>query len=60
MEYQHIKPYHYSSTCSARVKWLLHECVGDDFEIEMVSIYDGEQFRARAPEDGAIDNQFTG
>ncbi|MEH6557649.1 MAG: glutathione S-transferase family protein [Oceanicoccus sp.] len=45
MEYQHIKLYHYPLTRSARVKWLLHECVGDDFDVERVSLYEGEQYQ---------------
>ena len=45
MNYQHIKLYHYPLTRSARVKWLLHECVGNDFEIEKVSLYEGVQYQ---------------
>jgi hypothetical protein len=30
----HIKLFHYPATRSARVRWALHETVGDDFEIE--------------------------
>lgn len=39
-----FKLYHYPATRSARVKWLLHELFDDDFELELVSLYDGEQY----------------
>jgi len=42
--FNHIKLYHYPATRSARVKWMLHETVGDDFEVERVSLYDGAQY----------------
>jgi glutathione S-transferase len=42
-----FKLYHYPSTRSARVKWMLHEVLDDDFEVELVSLYEGEQY---APE----------
>jgi glutathione S-transferase len=32
---------------SVRVKWLLHELVGDDFEVEYVDPYRGEQYGAK-------------
>lgn len=41
-----FKLYHYPATRSARVKWLLHEAVGDDFEVELVPLYDGVQYEA--------------
>lgn len=44
MTIENLKLYHYPASRSARVKWLLHELVGDDFEVEIVSLYDGEQF----------------
>ncbi len=31
---------------SARVKWLLHELVGDDFEVETLALYQGQQYQA--------------
>jgi len=31
---QKLKLYHMPASRSARVKWVLHEAVGDDFEIE--------------------------
>ena len=44
MNIQHLKLYHYPLTRSARVKWLLHELVGNDFEVEKVALYDGQQY----------------
>lgn len=38
-----FKLYHFPATRSARVKWMLHEVVGDDFEVEVVSLYEGRQ-----------------
>lgn len=38
------KLYHYPVTRSARVKWLLHELLGDEFDTVRVALYDGEQF----------------
>ncbi len=37
--------FHYPATRSARVKWLLHELLDDDFEVEVVHLYDGQQYR---------------
>jgi glutathione S-transferase len=39
-----IKLFHYPATRSARVRWALHETVGDDFEIETVDLYKGAQY----------------
>ena len=39
-----FKLYHYPATRSARVKWMLHEVLDDDFEVEIVSLYEGEQY----------------
>lgn len=39
-----IKLFHYPATRSARVRWALHETVGDDFEIEKVELYRGAQY----------------
>lgn len=41
-----FKLYHYPATRSARVKWILHEVVDDDFDVEIVSLYEGEQYGA--------------
>ena len=45
MEYESIKLFHFPATRSARVRWALHETVGDDFEVELVSLYEGAQHR---------------
>ena len=39
-----IKLYHYPATRSARVKWMLHETVGDAFETERLDLYAGAQY----------------
>ena len=46
MYIKHLKLYHFPATRSARVKWMLHEVVGDAFEIERVLLYDGGQYSA--------------
>ncbi len=38
-----FKLYHFPATRSARVKWMLHEVLEDDFEVELVNLYAGEQ-----------------
>lgn len=40
-----FKLYHFPNTRSARVKWMLHEVVGDDFEVERVHLMKGEQYQ---------------
>jgi glutathione S-transferase len=42
-----FKLYHSAALRSARVKWLLHELVGDDFDVEYVDIYGAEQYSSR-------------
>lgn len=42
-----FKLYHDAVLRSVRVKWLLHELVGDDFEVEYVDTYRAEQYSAR-------------
>lgn len=37
--------FHFPATRSARVKWMLHEVLGDDFDTEVVPLYEGAQFR---------------
>jgi glutathione S-transferase len=44
MQITHLKLYHYPATRSARVKWALHEVVGDAFEVETVGLYEGVQY----------------
>jgi len=46
MERPQIKLYHYPATRSARVKWMLHEVLDDDFEVEIVPVYEGKQYEA--------------
>ncbi|CAA0078693.1 Glutathione S-transferase GST-6.0 [Halioglobus japonicus] len=41
-----LKLYHYPATRSARVKWLLHELLDDDFDVEVVPLYEGAQYSA--------------
>lgn len=46
MNIKHLRLYHSPASRSARVKWMLHEVVGDAFEIERVELYDGVQYGA--------------
>ncbi len=46
MEFTRLKLYHYPATRSARVKWLLHELLDDDFDVEVVPLYESEQYSA--------------
>jgi glutathione S-transferase len=46
MQRAKFKLYHGAALRSARVKWLLHELVGDDFEVEYVDTYQGGQYSA--------------
>jgi glutathione S-transferase len=43
MELTQFKLYHCPATRSVRVKWLLGELLGDQFEVHPVSLYDKEQ-----------------
>jgi glutathione S-transferase len=45
MQIRRLKLYHYPALRSARVKWLLHELLGEDFDVEVVSIFDAVQYR---------------
>ncbi|MDD9940669.1 MAG: glutathione S-transferase family protein [Myxococcales bacterium] len=47
MGVKRFKLYHYPATRSARVKWLLHELLGDDFDVEVVPLYEGAQHEAK-------------
>jgi glutathione S-transferase len=47
MQRAKFKLYHDALLRSVRVKWLLHELLGDDFEVEYVNIYGAEQYSAR-------------
>jgi glutathione S-transferase len=44
MKFTRLKLYHFPATRSARVKWLLHELLDDDFDCEVVPLYDGVQY----------------
>lgn len=44
MKIKRLKLYHFPASRSARVRWMLHEVVGDDFEVERVAVYDGALF----------------
>jgi len=46
MPIQHLKLYHYPASRSARAKWMLHEVVGDAFEVEKVDLYGAVQYSA--------------
>lgn len=50
---RHLKLFYYPASRSARVRWALHETVGDNFELEKVELYEGAQYsefyRARNP-----------
>jgi glutathione S-transferase len=39
-----FKLFHFPATRSARVKWMLHEVLDDDFEVEVVQLYEGQQY----------------
>jgi glutathione S-transferase len=43
---KHVKLYHYPASRSARVKWVLHEALGDAFEVQRVELYEGVQYGA--------------
>ena len=43
MNFTRLKLYHFPATRSVRVKWLLHELLGDDFDVEVVPLYDSAQ-----------------
>lgn len=44
MRIDHLKLYHYPASRSARVKWLLHEVLGEAFEVEKVDIHNAAQY----------------
>jgi glutathione S-transferase len=41
-----FKLYHAPASRSVRVKWALHEAVGDAFEVEKIALYEGAQYSA--------------
>jgi len=44
MNFTRLKLYHFPATRSARVKWLLHELLDDNFDVEVVPLYEGVQY----------------
>jgi glutathione S-transferase len=46
MPIQHLKLYHYPASRSTRTKWMLHEVVGNAFEVEKVDLYQAVQYSA--------------
>ncbi len=46
MRIQHLKLYHYPAARSTRTKWMLHEVLGDAFEVEKVDLYAAVQYSA--------------
>jgi glutathione S-transferase len=46
MQFKRLKLYHFPATRSARVRWLLHELLNEDFDLEVVDLYDGAQYSA--------------
>jgi glutathione S-transferase len=44
MQIEKLELFHGPGTRSARVKWLLHELVGDKFELHQLSLNDAEQY----------------
>jgi glutathione S-transferase len=44
MAIRRLKLHHMPASRSARVKWMLHETVGDDFDVERVDLYGGAQY----------------
>ena len=47
MKIRRIKLYHFPLSRSARVKWLLHELLDNDFDVEVVALYQGQQYDPR-------------
>ncbi len=45
MKFEKLVLYHFPATRSARARWALHETVGDEFEVELVPLYNGAQYR---------------
>ena len=44
MNIRRVKLYHFPMSRSARVKWLLHELLDNDFDVELVALYQGQQY----------------
>jgi glutathione S-transferase len=54
MKVQRLKLYHYPATRSAKVKWLLHELLDDDFDVGVAQLYDSAQYSAEYLEKNPI------
>jgi len=48
VDIRRIKLYHFPMSRSARVKWLLHELFEDDFDVEVMALYEGQQYQAES------------
>jgi glutathione S-transferase len=46
MDVRHLKLHHFPASRSARARWMLHEVVGNNFEVVRVPLYDGAQYSA--------------
>ena len=44
MDFNRLVLHHYPATRSVRVRWMLHETVGDNFEVKRVDLYGGAQY----------------
>lgn len=44
MNISRLKLYHFPASRSARAKWILHEVLDDDFDVEIVPLYEGAQY----------------
>ena len=44
MNFTRLRLYHYAATRSTRAKWLLHELLDDDFDVEVVPVYECAQY----------------
>ena len=44
MDFHKLVLHHYPATRSVRVRWMLHETVGDQFELRRVDLYGGAQY----------------
>jgi len=45
MDINRLVLHHYPATRSVRARWMLHETVGDEFEIKRVDLYGGAQYQ---------------
>ena len=45
MNIERIKLYHFPMSRSVRIKWLLLELIGNNFDIEQLALYEGQQYQ---------------